>query len=296
MRRLAHIVNPFTAASPPQALAQDVTLESMRVARDHAGLAEVDLLTAQFAEDRSIIPDGFVATVDLDRSVLDCGNFASRRRLPILADILYRLFEASDAEYLIYTNIDIGVVPSFYDAVCRLIDRGFDAFSITRRTLSTDYSSVDELPLMVAEVGKPHPGTDCFVFPRRIVPDLRLGEACLGAFLIAKNFQLNLICNSSRYRKFTDLHLTFHLGDDRAWLRPEFEEFSRHNEREVTKALRHYHRLGALPDRLGFSSELESLLRLLHWKRRLPRTVRLVTRLRRLLGPLRRARGSQPRF
>jgi hypothetical protein len=50
--------------------AQPITFETMRIARQFAsGQVEVSLFTAQFVEDRSIVPEGFEATADLDRSI-----------------------------------------------------------------------------------------------------------------------------------------------------------------------------------------------------------------------------------
>ena len=44
-----------------------------------------------------------------------------RRKLPLLADIIERLYENSDAEWLIYTNVDIAVQPHFYESVASII-------------------------------------------------------------------------------------------------------------------------------------------------------------------------------
>jgi hypothetical protein len=262
MRRIAHIVNPFAAApSSAHQLAQAVTFETMRCARDYArGQVDVTLLAAQFPEDRGLIPEPFELTPDLDRSVLDFAEFRRKRRLPLLQDILARLHQASAAEYFVYTNVDIALTPVFYTTVDHLIDRGFDAFSVTRRTISAKFSTLRQLPAMYAEVGNSHPGTDCFVFKRSLVPQLYLANACLGAFYIAKNFQLNLICNSENYRKLTDLHITFHLGDDRAWADPDLADYSEHNEREIRKVITHYETARAVPDRCEFYLRLLACL------------------------------------
>ena len=109
MRTLAHIVNPVAIGETSDLfVAQPITFESMRLAREFArGTVDVSLHTAQFAEDHAIIPDYLACTPDLTRSVLDCGNFQVKRKLPLIKDILGRLYDASDAEYFIYTNVDI---------------------------------------------------------------------------------------------------------------------------------------------------------------------------------------------
>ena len=37
---------------------------------------------------------------------------------------------------------------------------------------------------------------------------------------------------------FADMHLTFHLGDDRRWLSPAQREYGEHNRRELAAVLR----------------------------------------------------------
>ncbi len=64
MRTLAHIVNPVVIGETSDLfMAQPITLESMRLARELARSAvEVSLHTAQFAEDHAIIPDYLACT------------------------------------------------------------------------------------------------------------------------------------------------------------------------------------------------------------------------------------------
>ena len=134
MRTIAHIVNPVIVdESSDLYIAQPVTFRTMEIARQRAkGTVDVELFTAQYAEDRALVPAGWTATPDLTRSVMDIVTFRHERKLPLLADILDRLYEATEAEYLIYTNVDIGLVPHFYIAVNAFIEDGADAFSIKR--------------------------------------------------------------------------------------------------------------------------------------------------------------------
>ena len=127
MRTIAHIINPVIVQPTSDLyVAQPVTFETMRVARDFArGKVGVQLLSTQYPEDRAFVPDGFTATPDLERSVLDLASFGIKRKLPLLRDIVARLYEAApEAEYLIYTNNDIALMPYFYLAVNALIDSG----------------------------------------------------------------------------------------------------------------------------------------------------------------------------
>ena len=234
---LAHIINPV--AAPPASdlnTAQPITFESMRVAKEFAdNRCDVRFFTAQYPEDHSVLPDGFQVTPDLDRSVLDVATFQVPRKLPLISDILNRLYTASDAEYFIYTNVDIAVMPNFYATVSSIIDTGVDACVINRRTISTHYTHVDELPLMYAEVGTRHPGYDCFIFRRHVLPRFELGMVCIGAPRVGFVLVGNLICFSKRFREFAEVHLTFHIGNERQWRDPRFQDYTDHNTRETTE-------------------------------------------------------------
>jgi len=109
--RLAHIVNPVAVGETSDLFtAQPITFQTMVEAKRYAApRVPVELFTAQFAEDRGLAPAEFVATPDLDRSIRDCGDFKQSKKLPLIKDILDRLYEATAAEHLIYTNVDIGV-------------------------------------------------------------------------------------------------------------------------------------------------------------------------------------------
>lgn len=238
MRKIAHIVNPVAVPKTSDLyVAQPITFESMLAARRFASeTVAVELLTAQFPEDRAIIPDGFIITRDLDRSVLDFGTFHKPRKLPLMGDILNRLHESTDADYLIYTNADIALMPSFYATVDALINVGFDAFVINRRTIQAHYKDIGELPLMYAEIGQPHPGYDCFVFKRSSVPEFALEHVCIGAPKIGLALVANMACTATRFQEFSNaVHLTFHIGNDRTWASTEFQDYVAHNTRETER-------------------------------------------------------------
>jgi len=250
MRTFAHIVNPVAVdESSDLFAAQPITFETMRIARNFAhGEVGVDLFATSYSEDREIIPDSFQTTAELDRSVLDFGSFQQARKLPLIKDILDRLFLESEAEYLIYTNADIALKPHFYLTVDKIASFGYDAFLINRRTISAEFKSKDQVPIMYAQLGIPHPGTDGFIFKREIYPNLELGTACIGARYFAVSFVANLICNANRFGRFTDLDLTFHLGDDRAWLSSEFSDFAEHNRTQFAHNLAKLKATRPLPD------------------------------------------------
>src|SRR5579859_690301 len=149
MMKIAHIVNPVKVAPTSDLyVAQPITFETMRRAKSFAsGQIEVELYTTQYPEDHEILPDGFTILPNLERSVLDFGHFDSPRKLPVFADILERLYLATDSDYLVYTNVDIALMPHFYLSVAALL-KNHDGLVINRRSIADHYMSVDELPLM----------------------------------------------------------------------------------------------------------------------------------------------------
>lgn len=243
MKKFAHIINPVVV-SPESDLfvAQPITFESMRIAKAYSqNTVDVDLITAQFEEDCAIIPDFFIQTHYLSSSIQHVGNFKRKRKLPLIKDILDRLYhQAENVDYLIYTNVDIALMPYFYLVVNDIVGEGYDAFVINRRTITERYTDIDHLNHMFAETGIAHPGHDCFVFKRALYSKFELGTACIGANWIGKVLIANLINYASKFKEFTDLHLTFHIGDNRDWKKPDYSDYDSHNENILSNVLRSY--------------------------------------------------------
>lgn len=263
--KIAHIVNPFKAKETQELfLAQPITFKTMEIAQDFARNfgVEVELYAAYYPADESIVPDSFIKAPPLERSVLDVANtqFNIPRPFPLLRDILDRLYDATDADYLVYTNVDIALMPFFYSTVASFIQQGFDGFVITRRTISKDYKGIEDIPLMYAEYGENHPGHDCFIFSRDVYTQYRLFDACIGAMRIGQILLFNIICNSQQFRAFRGHHLTFHLGNDRGDERRQvaegkegeyfskFQDYADHNLEQVRQCIQYYEGIGKLSE------------------------------------------------
>jgi hypothetical protein len=213
MVKLAHIVNPVAApAGSELQRMQPVTFESIRRARDFAADADVKLYAVAYPEDQATIPSFFENLPVLDRSVLDFDNFAKRKKLPLIADILQRLYDHTDCDWLIYTNADICLMPQFYSTVAAMIADGHDAMLITRRRISSAYDKVEQLPMMYSEIGSPHPGYDCFVFHRSLLPRFILDRICIGVPFLEVSLLHNFIAFAKNLKHVEGLHLTFHIG------------------------------------------------------------------------------------
>ena len=219
LRKIGHVINPVVVPQTSDLyVAQPVTFESMRVAKKYAkGIVDVELYSAQFPEDYPLVPKFFNHTPNLTRSALDLGTFRKKRKLPMLGDIIDRLYNSTDADYLIYTNVDIALMPYFYVVVNKLIDDGHDSFSITRRTITNKYNRIAELPFMYAETGENHPGHDCIVFRREVFPEFEFQNMTIGSGHIGKAMVINLMAFSKNFLTLRNSHLTFHIGNDQVW-------------------------------------------------------------------------------
>jgi hypothetical protein len=235
--RIAHLLNPVKVPVYSELThAQPITFETMRVARELARPeVTVELLTAQFPEDHEIIPEYFRKTPDLERSVADFGAFTKPKKLPLLKDLLARLYHASDAHYLIYTNVDIALQPHFYLEVANRIRSGLDAFIINRRRIPGHFRALDELPEMYALPGAAHPGFDCFVFHRSLYPMFQLERVCVGIPFIEMTLSQNLFCYARNFQLFDRDFLTFHIGME--IFKKRDQEYFRYNKREFWKAV-----------------------------------------------------------
>lgn len=214
MIKLAHIINPVNApAGSELQLVQPVTFESIRRAKVFADMdVDVRLYAVGYQEDRAVTPEYFETLQDLDRSVLDLGTFTKKKKLPLISDILRRLYDDTDCEWLIYTNADICLMPQFYSAVADMIAGGHDAILITRRRISQAYSSPAQLSMMYSEIGGYHPGYDTFVFHRSLMEKFVLDQICIGVPFIEVTLLHNFIAFAKNMKHVDNLHLTFHIG------------------------------------------------------------------------------------
>jgi len=245
--RIAHIINPVNApASSDLYVAQPVTFVSLKKAAAEASVSgiRVALLAACFVEDLPAGPEGFKAFAPLSRSVRDIStDLPEKPKLPLLKDILELLYASSSGcDVLIYTNVDIAVQPHFYSAVKKFVDDGWDSFTINKRIISSKYDSSDRLEEMSREKGKPHLGSDCFVFRRKLFPRLDVGDVCVGKRMFDKALLWNLMAFGKPFRVFRDDFLTFHIGDKKNWASDSDlsnDLFFMHNRAALKKVVGH---------------------------------------------------------
>lgn len=291
---IAHIISPVHAIEGSELhRVQPITFESMRRAKKQAAdIAEVSLITAQLPADHAAVPADFHSTPDLSRSLKDALP-VTNRKLPLLGDILQRACDNTEAEYIVYTNADIAVMPVFYRMVVHYINEGYDAFSINRRRITSRFSTIAQLDQMYAEIGECHTGFDTFVFKRSLYPKFFMGTVAVGLPFVDRALIHNLYAHASNFRLFTRKHLTFHIGMELVKDWGNSEEV-RHNEKqsiEVLRKLKPDFKISAFP-----GANRNFFVR--HWKWLMNPTFHYPTMLKLDLSQLnqpRRPRTKQPK-
>ncbi|MEM9283138.1 MAG: hypothetical protein AAGA96_15035 [Verrucomicrobiota bacterium] len=227
--KISHIINITEITDQKKAsnlhIAQPVTMHSMVTAKESAEKSvDVELVAIwHYSEQIAPLPE-FKIAPQLEKygwEYIPSLRNHPVKPLPRLADIINNHFQNTDADYLIYTNLDIGLYPGFYLRVKELIEKGYDALCINRITLPETFSGhqLDETNMMLIYGidGERHPGIDCFIFKRKIVPQLDLGNVVIGFPPIGMVLKHQIEKHSQNFAWIKNERLTFHLGNDQAW-------------------------------------------------------------------------------
>lgn len=236
--KISHAVNFYRAG----ALGEKTQLLTANSMVDAVALSgEVQLLAVVHENEKDAVPRSFEIAPPLRRTVAEVHKFTTARPFPLLFDILASAAAgARPGSYLVFTNSDICLVPSFYRTVRSILARGVDCVVINRRTVAPLESFGEAPELAALEVGWAHPGFDCFVFPTAWVEDFDANAACVGVGWVMRSLLYNLVVKARRMVILRNAHLTYHYGDDRPWNAPGLEEYTQHNlaeTRVVVKAL-----------------------------------------------------------
>ncbi|HKK16863.1 MAG TPA: hypothetical protein VJ981_09145 [Gammaproteobacteria bacterium] len=228
--KIDHIVNVTEIDDSKKSsylhIAQPVTLRSMITAKKKAvGVVDTGLYAIKHRDEKVEIPAEFKLAPDIEKYAWEyipaLGNILPGKPLPRLADIISGLYAVSDADYLIYTNLDIGLFPDFYTDVKTIIDDGYDAFCINRIDLPKKYNGVlldiNNMELIPQVPGHKHIGIDCFVFKREIVPRLELGNVYIGFPPVGMVLKTQIEKHSRYFKWFKDRVITYHIGNDTPW-------------------------------------------------------------------------------
>ncbi len=213
--RFAHIINPVSEKENSALFeVQHYTLESIINAREVATSASIRI------ENLAVFTHGNRVNLPSEFNVV--GNslrttdafLKTTKKVPFINDLIKILNDYSTAQYLIFTNIDICLMPNFYCAVDALLKCGHDALIINRRRISENHLKEGNIQLMYADVGLEHPGYDTFVFKKSLLEKFVLGDIALGIPPAGNDLFYNIFAFANKPKLCTNLHLTFHIGID----------------------------------------------------------------------------------
>jgi hypothetical protein len=239
----AHIINIVSEKENKElAEIQKLTLASFLKAKNYSGNAYDIKQLVCFHKDHPVETDLFGKLPPLGRSILNVGNFDNKKALPLLKDILQLAYDNSTADYIIYSNADIGLMPPFYNAVAEEIKKGHDAIVINRRRVPSTLNKVEDLDKIYSEVGKTHIGYDMFIFKRELFSKFILNDTCIGIPYVGNDLFYNLFVFGEKPVLLTDKHLTFHVGLEliKNWGSSSLAKHNYTEFRKTTKALLPY--------------------------------------------------------
>ena len=224
--KIAHVINIFKCDPNHKSYlyhALPITVTSMEESKKHASKKniKVDLYAAVFKEDVKIVPKSFNKLKFLKKSTDKFIN--TNKKLPFIKEIIDNLYSESDADYLIYTNADIGLNKNFYEEVYRLINENkLESLIINRRDNIPKFYEGNrityfDLDLIYKMKGETHLGWDCFIFNRNLVKKLYLDKLFIAYPPWGFMLKLQLELFSKKFYEFKNLFLTFHIGKDESW-------------------------------------------------------------------------------
>ena len=231
--KICHVISPFLAPETSDlSIAQPITFETMRRAKRFSGL-DVDLAAYPVeSKDAEVIPSDFISLAVAKRTTEDVIPSTTKRKLPFIREIVSSALEASNADFLIYTNADIAIQPYFYEYVSNAM-KTLDALVINRKTVVRNIDELDNLSFFYSQGGDVHPGYDCFIASRKLWEQAELDDAFIGGNWIGRVILLNMAALGDRFAIEENKQLTFHLGDDRSWLNPAMAAYHSFNNKCV---------------------------------------------------------------
>lgn len=236
MISISHIINPVSSSENAELFQiQQITFASMLKAKKYsAGENEIELCVINRSGESDFVPDEFKVLSPLHRDIRDVVN--TKKTYPFLNDIILQHTQSTSADYVVYSNLDIAVMPFFYETVSAYINKGHDALVINRRRVHNRFSNEKNLNILFAEHGEVHTGYDCFVMKKPLINKFIFKDICLGVPAVGNDLFYNVFAFADNPVLLTDKHLTFHVGLElyKNW----GDEITRnHNAREFQKLM-----------------------------------------------------------
>ena len=212
MITLSHIINPVSSSENEELFkVQLITFESMLKAKKYSdGENEIELCVINRSGESDFVPEGFKVLTPLHRDIRDV--VTTTKSYPFLNDIILQHAQSTSADYVVYSNLDIAVMPFFYETVSTYINQGYDALVINRRRVHNKFANEKNLNMLFAEHGEVHTGYDCFVIKKSLIGKFIFKDICLGVPAVGNDLFYNVFAFAETPVLLTDKHLTFHVG------------------------------------------------------------------------------------
>tara|TARA_B100001287_G_scaffold271672_1_gene272299 strand:+ start:136 stop:906 length:771 start_codon:yes stop_codon:yes gene_type:complete len=228
--KIAHLINPFKCPEDNASYlyyAQPITFKSMHDASLEAqkiGI-NVELYAINYPEDDEIIPEYFIKLPYLKKSTkTEFPEISGNKKLPLIQEMFNSILQNSDADYIIFSNSDIGVQKHFYTKVNEFITQdNLKSFVINRRNNIPKFKqssrlTENDLELIYKEKGAYHPGKDCFIIERETLEKIDMNLMFIGYGPWGNTLYRYLrYINKKNFKYFKDEYLTFHIGKDAGW-------------------------------------------------------------------------------
>ena len=227
--KIAHLINPFNCSrNNPSYLyyAQPITFKSMREAQleSHKYNINVNLYAINFPEDDPIVPSYFIKLPYLKKSTLtEFTDISKNRKLPIIQEMFDNILKYTDADFIIFSNSDIGLQKYFYKKIYDFIVKdNLKSFIINRRDGLPKFKNgyrltENNLIEIYKEGGSKHPGKDCFIFSRKILKGINMNLMFTGYPPWGRTLYFCLKKKDKKCKLFKNEYLTFHIGRDESW-------------------------------------------------------------------------------
>jgi hypothetical protein len=233
MTKIAHVVNPVKIDQESEFFKiQKSTLQSIEIARTHSDPNdEIDLWYVQGYLENFNLTNPWNILGSLSRNISSQNSDLASRNLPVFQDIIDIINQKlSNYDIVIYSNMDIAVLPFFYDFISHAYQLDHDAIVINRRRISSQFINEKSITNSFVEIGKSHPGFDCFALSPSIYKKLNFESICLGIPF----FEVSMIHQIAVYSRnpywVLDKHLTFHFGYSVLGFKKDL--YYRHNKAE----------------------------------------------------------------
>jgi hypothetical protein len=209
---ILHLINPYSSGNGSfDSRMQSLTMESMVEAKRFAKKdVHISLCYTCLEGDIVEVPSEFIQLSSLSRSIVDVHVDLNGKKLPLIQDILNKTEELGPVDYVIYTNMDIIVLPHFYSFIFGKLNQ-HDAIVVNRRRITQKHieSGLSEI---YADIGLSHPGFDCFVLEQSLLKSFDMGKICIGIPFLESAFTHHIAALAKSPLYVLDQHLTTHIG------------------------------------------------------------------------------------